>query len=111
MCSFGLLCVGELTAIIGLDYLRPVAKVDKCTLHKIYCTIATTFFVGIYKPLSGSFIYHSILVKFLTIGPNITGFWDMFYVHLPLFAQFLRRIIMPQMLGFLFCRFCFLAIT
>ena len=111
MDSIGLLRVGKLTAVIRLDDVRRVTKVNNRSLHKIHGTVAAVFPVRIDKPLSACFFYHGVLVKFLTICTHITHRWHIFYVHLPLFAQFRGRIIMPQVLGFLLCRRGFFAVS
>ena len=76
--------VGKFSAIVRLDHVWRITKVNNCALHKVYRAVAAVFPVYIQEPFSARFIYHGILVEFLTIRTNITGRWHIFYIHLPL---------------------------
>lgn len=106
-----LLRMGKLSAIVRLDHIRCIAEVDDRSLHKIHCAITAVLLIGIDKSFSGGFLYHGILVEFLTIYPHIADNRHIFHIHLPLFTQFRGCIIVPQMLGFLLGRFYLLAVA
>ena len=111
MDSICFLRVGKLSAVVRLDHFWRITKVNNCTLHKVYRTVAAGFLVGIDEPFSTRFFYHGILVEFFAVRTDITGSWHVFYVHLPLFAQFCWRIIVSQMLGFFLRGFHFLPVS
>ena len=108
LCS---LRVGKFPAIVCLDYIWRITKVNNCTLHKVYRAVAAGLLVGVNEPFPTGFFYHGILVEFLTIRARITGCRHIFHIHLPLFAQFCWCIIVPKMLGFLLGGFRFLAVS
>ena len=93
MYALCLLCMVKFSTVIGLDNIRCVTEIDNCPLYKIYGAIAAVFFLGINEPLSGCFFYHCVLVEFFTIRARIADDWHIFHIHLLLFTQFRRRIV------------------
>ena len=73
------------------------------SFNKVNRTVTALLFVRIDKPLPGGFIYHCVLVEFIGHLANITGVWDIFYIHLP-FDPKRRRSVVLLRLSFLLGR-------
>ena len=97
---FCLLGMCEFSAIVRLDHIRSVPKVEDCPLHKIDGAVAAILSVNIDKSLSAGFFQHSVLVEFLAVCARITGRGYIFHIHLPLLAQLCGRVVAAGMFGF-----------
>ena len=85
--------VGKFSTIISLEYARSIAKVGDSTLQEINGGEAALFHVWINKPFSGSLINDRILVEFLWHLPGVAGRGHILYIHLPFYADFIRRVV------------------
>lgn len=94
-----LLKVTELGSIICLENLRPVFEVSNSTLEEIAGRVAALFHVRINEALSGSLVDNSVLVELLRHLPVIAESGNIFYVHLPLDADLLGRIVRLGFVG------------
>ena len=97
MCAFVFFWISKFTAIIRLDRFGFVAEVSYGPFNKVNCTVTALLFVRIDKPLPGGFIYHCVLVEFIGHPTNITGAWDMFYIHLPFDPKRKRSVVLLRL--------------
>ena len=97
MCAFVFFWISKFAAIIRLDRFGFVAEVSYGPFNKVNCTVTALFSVRIDKPLPGGFIYHCVLVEFIRHLANVTGAWDIFYVHLPLNPKRRRSVVLLRL--------------
>ncbi len=101
MGPFGSCHMRELCAIVRLKHLRSVSEIRDSPLHKVNGGIAALLRISINEALPRGVLYHCVLVKPLTVCATVTGFGDIFDIHLPFDAQLLRGIVMAPVQGFL----------
>lgn len=65
--------------------------------------------IRIDKPLSGSLFNNGILIELFLFLCRMASFWHIFYIKLPLNAEFCGSIVLPCMLCFFLCGFSFFA--
>ena len=106
---FGSMC--KLSALIRLDLLRCITEILDRSLNEVNGGITAVFFVSIQKSLAGRFFNDRILIVLLYFFSSAAGGRNVFDVHLPLFSQNRRRIVLAGVLRFLLGRFCRLTVT
>ena len=102
MHSVGFLEVRKLAAVVRLNNLRRIPKKRDCALYEIDSRVPALLLVRVDETLARSLLDDSVLIKFFIVISRITGGWNVFYIKLPLLADFSWCIILARMTAFLF---------
>ena len=111
MNSVCLFCIGELWAVVCLNYFRCISEEGNGSFEEVHGRVAALVLVGVYKPLSACFLNYGVLKELFAIRTRIAGGWNIFYVHLPLDTQFCWGVVFAVMSWFFLGREHFFTIS
>ena len=100
MCSSVFSGVSEFRAVVSLYGFRGITVVVDRHPYEFDGGIAALFPERVYESFSGSFIYHGVLIETVRNSAFVTCLRDIFDIHLPLYAQPVRSVVMTVVCSF-----------
>lgn len=95
--------VSKFKAIIRLYDFWSIAKMFDGHFDKFHTGVGRLLAESVDKTLPTGFVNDRVLIELVGHSPYIAGFWNIFHIELPFYAQIFRRIVRLWHVCFLLC--------